>query len=38
MPPEPRPALTALAIADPPERWRALGFAVGDDGASGSAR
>jgi hypothetical protein len=26
-----RPALAALAVADPPERWRALGFAVGDD-------
>ena len=27
-----RPALAALALADPPDRWRALGFAVGDDG------
>lgn len=25
-----RPELAALAIADPPERWRALGFAVAD--------
>ncbi|MGI8715712.1 MAG: glyoxalase [Solirubrobacteraceae bacterium] len=24
----PRPELAALAIADPPERWRALGFAI----------
>lgn len=27
-----RPALAALQIADPPDRWRALGFAVDDDG------
>ncbi len=27
----PRPELAALHVADPPERWRALGFAV-DDG------
>jgi hypothetical protein len=26
-----RPALTALQIADPPERWQALGFAVDED-------
>jgi hypothetical protein len=26
-----RPELAALTIADPPERWRALGFTVGDD-------
>lgn len=27
-----RPAFAKLALADPPDRWRALGFAVGDDG------
>lgn len=27
-----RPALATLALADPPDRWRALGFAVGEDG------
>jgi hypothetical protein len=27
---EPRPALAELAIADPPERWAELGFAVAD--------
>ncbi|MGI9185603.1 MAG: VOC family protein [Solirubrobacteraceae bacterium] len=27
----PRPALAALEIADPPERWRALGFTVDDE-------
>lgn len=27
-----RPRLTALAIADPPAAWRALGFAVGSGG------
>ncbi len=27
---EPRPSLTAVAIADPPESWRALGFTVQD--------
>ena len=27
-----RPALAGLTIADPPERWRDLGFAVDDDG------
>ena len=27
-----RPRLTALAIADPPEAWAALGFGVGADG------
>jgi len=27
-----RPTLAALAVADPPDRWRALGFAVDDDG------
>jgi hypothetical protein len=26
-----RPALAALEIADPPERWRALGFTVDDE-------
>lgn len=26
------PALIALALGDPPERWRALGFTVGEDG------
>lgn len=28
----PGPALTGLSVADPPERWRALGFAVEPDG------
>lgn len=28
----PRPELAGLAIADPPERWRALGFAVDENG------
>ena len=27
-----RPALATLALADPPDRWRALGFAVGEHG------
>jgi hypothetical protein len=27
-----RPVLAALTLADPPDRWRALGFAVGVDG------
>lgn len=27
----PRPALAALEIADPPERWRTLGFTVDDE-------
>jgi hypothetical protein len=27
-----RPELAELTIADPPDRWRALGFAVDDDG------
>lgn len=29
---EPRPSLAALGIADPPERWAALGFAVAGGG------
>ena len=29
MNPEPRPQLAGLRIADPPERWEALGFAIG---------
>jgi hypothetical protein len=29
--PGPRPELAGLAIADPPERWQALGFAADDD-------
>jgi hypothetical protein len=28
----PGPAIAALSIADPPERWAALGFAVSSDG------
>jgi hypothetical protein len=28
----PRPALVGLSLADPPERWAALGFAVSEDG------
>jgi hypothetical protein len=30
--PQIRPQLAALSVADPPERWRALGFAVEGDG------
>ena len=32
LPPSGAPHLTALAIADPPDAWRALGFAVASDG------
>ncbi len=28
-------ALAGLAVADPPDRWRALGFAIGEDGTFG---
>lgn len=32
MSPDLRPALAGLSIADPPERWEALGFSVSGDG------
>ena len=27
------PALASLTVADPPEVWRELGFAMGEDGS-----